>query len=348
MAYGGDITVFVEEKAGDLGAPGNVPFWLSPDIDIPAHSGEAVQGANQVQVRVHAHDEPFLTTKIIAEVYVGKPSLVLSPTTGTQRIDPGDLLYRQPGTTVTGPEPTVDDFGATRTFSWTPSASAAAIDGPGHRCLIVRAYPLDVTPPNSPFDVPNERHEAQHNIEILTTTTHSAKMSRGGAGTKKSPRKRDKETGLWWEELVTLAAGKRGRRYIACALDPEPGDEIVGGLRKGLREAKVGGFSQYPPSEVRLEALDTRGEAVDPRQLLKNRKFASQAGLGGKGLFTEDRLLSAMAAEFGPRKPVRVVLRFDHSNIPPKTAAVMHVVQWDENGRPEGGMTIVAAAPVVA
>ena len=345
MAYGGDITVFVEDKSGDLGAPGSTPFWLSPDVDIPAHPGEAVQGANQVRVRVHAHDEPFLTTKIIAEVYVGKPGLVLSPATGTKRIDPGNLLYRQGGTLVTGPEPIVDDFGATRTFSWTPSSSAAAIDGPGHRCLIVRAYPLDVTPPNSPFDVPNEAHEAQHNIEVLTTTTASTKsMAKGGAGTKKSPRLRDTATGLWWEELVTMAAGRRGYRYIACAFDPDPSEEVLGGLRKALSQAKVSGFSSKPPNEVRLEALDARGEAIDPTALLKKRKFAKQAGIGG-GLFADDRLLSATSAELGPRKLSKIMLRFDHSNLEPRSAAVLHIAQWDENGDPEGGMTVVAVAP---
>ena len=43
MAYGFDVTVYVEDKTGDLGAPGSpAPWWLSPDVDIPAHTGEAV------------------------------------------------------------------------------------------------------------------------------------------------------------------------------------------------------------------------------------------------------------------------------------------------------------------
>ena len=93
MAYGFDVTVYVEDKTGDLGAPGSpAPWWLSPDVDIPAHTGEAVQGANDVRIRVHAHEEPILDEKIVAEVYVGNPSLVMSPTSGTSRIDPGTLL----------------------------------------------------------------------------------------------------------------------------------------------------------------------------------------------------------------------------------------------------------------
>ena len=64
MAYGTDVTVYLEDTAGDLGAPGSpAPWWLSPDVDIPAHAGEAVQGVNDVQVRVHAHDVPVLAVE---------------------------------------------------------------------------------------------------------------------------------------------------------------------------------------------------------------------------------------------------------------------------------------------
>ncbi|MEA2440850.1 MAG: hypothetical protein QOH76_2274, partial [Thermoleophilaceae bacterium] len=57
MAYGTDVTVYVEDKAGDVGAPASpAPWWISPDVDIPAHSGEAGQGSNDVQIRVHTHE----------------------------------------------------------------------------------------------------------------------------------------------------------------------------------------------------------------------------------------------------------------------------------------------------
>src|SRR5881227_2906472 len=119
MAYGGDTSVYVEDRLGDQGGlplPG--PFWLSPDVDIPAHTGEARLGSNDVQIRVHAHDEPILTEKIAAEVYVGVPSLAMSPSVGTKRIDPG-LTFRPSG--VAGTEPVADVPGGTITFPWTPS-----------------------------------------------------------------------------------------------------------------------------------------------------------------------------------------------------------------------------------
>src|SRR4051795_404893 len=136
MAYGGDVSGYVEDRLGDQGldpAP-PTPFGLSPDVDIPAHTGEARQGSNDVQIRVHTHEEPILAEKVTAEVYVGEPSLAMSPTVGTKRIDPGNLVFRPPG--VTGTEPVADNAGGTVTFPWTPSNDETQVDGPGHRCLV--------------------------------------------------------------------------------------------------------------------------------------------------------------------------------------------------------------------
>ncbi len=341
MAYGGDVNVYVEDKAGDLGAsPSPVPWWLSPDVDIPAHSGTAFQGANTVQIRVHAHEEPILTEKIVAEVYAGNPSLVMAPGSNAVRIDPGNLLFRPIG--VAGTEPIADEPGGTATFPWTPSSAATAPDGPGHRCLIVRAFPQSVAPPTSPFDVPNEQHEAQHNIEVLTTMKSMSKMSAGGAGTPGDPRKVDEDTGLWWEALTTIAAGRRrGVRYVVWAFDPSPDDGVLECVREQLRKSRIDGISADPPAYVTLGAPDARGEKLDPVELVRKRGFARQAG----ELFAPDRVVTAAAVELGPRKPTTLLLRFDHSNIPDRTAVVLHGAQFAEDGRPEGGMTIVALAP---
>lgn len=341
MAYGNDVTVFVEDKAGDLGAPNTpAPWWLSPDVDIPAHPGEAVQGPNDVQIRVHAHEEPQLAEKIVAEVYVGNPSLVMSPTANTVRIDPGNLRFRTRD--VPGNEPVADVPGATLTFSWTPTSTAGNVNGPGHRCLILRAFPEGVTPPSSPFTVPNEQHEAQRNIEILTTTTAGGQRDRG-MGTREDPRRRDRGTGMWWEPLETLAPGKRGRRYVVAAFDPDPDGLIAkmvkGGLPKGTR------FSSEPPAALELDTGDAKGQPVDPGKLFGRRRFAARSGLG-RGIFMEERLLAATAVELGPRRPSRLMLRFDHSNLDKRGAVILHVAQWNEAGVPEGGITVVALAPV--
>jgi hypothetical protein len=342
MAYGNDVTVFVEDVAGDQGAPGASPFWLSPDVDIPAHPGEATQGPNTVQIRVHSHDEPIIEELIAAEVYVGQPSLAMSPTANTQRIDPGNLRFRPAN--LAGTEPVASLAGGILTFTWTPSATAGQVDGPGHRCLILRAFPESLTPPTTPFDVPNEQHEAQRNIEILSTTKRKGSSGKRGAGIPKDPRRLE-DDGLWREDLMTLALGRRrGKRFVVWAFDPDPSSEVVGGLKKGLAAAKASGFSKEPPARVELGASGPVVEQIDPLKLLQNGGFVHQSGLGS-GVFREDRLIAAGAVELGPRKPTHLLLGFDHSNIERGTSVVLHGAQFDQRGRPEGGITIVAVAP---
>ena len=332
MAYGNDVSVFVEDKAGDLGAPNSpAPWWLSPDVDIPAHPGEAHAGANQVQIRVHAHEEPILDEKIVAEVYAGNPSLVMGPTSGTRRIDPGNLLFRG-SASVSGTEPIATVAGATLNFSWTPSADASQPDGRGHRCLVVRAFPESLTPPGANFDVPNEQHEAQRNIEILAT---SSEEGTGGAGTKTDPKLRHPPEGLWWEEILTRAIKKRGARILAVGLDPRPDKQIQAIVRKALGRRKFAGFSGRRPEAVRLH-VGKLGEEIDPPRVPRK---------AGGGLFASDRLLAAARVELGPRESDAIHLGFDHSNLRESQAVVLHVAQWDTNGRPEGGLTVVALAP---
>jgi hypothetical protein len=336
MAYGGDGSVFVEDRAGDQGDPtvGSGPFWLSPDVDIPAHTGEARQGSNTVQVRVHAHDEPILGEKIAAEVYVGQPSLAMSPTVGTKRIDPG-LTFRP--STVPGAEPVASIAGGITTFTWTPSNDPAQVDGPGHRCLVVRAFPQSVPPPTDPFTVPTEPHEAQHNIEVLATTKMMISGGSAGAGTPHDPRRRNKD-GLWSERIATVGAGKPGVRYAVWVFDPEPPQAV----RHALGHTTI---SKQPPKQVTLEPDPKHGNAIDPHDLLHNGPFLEQSGFG-KGLFAPDRLLAGAEVELGPDELAYLLLRFDHSNLKEHSAAVLHGVQWDEHGRAEGGMTVVAVAAV--
>ena len=340
MAFGNDQSVFVEDKLGDLGAPGSSPFWLSPDVDIPAHSGRAVQGANTVQIRVHAHEEPFIEEKVVAEVYVGNPSLAMSPTVGTVRIDPGNLLFRPPG--VAGSEPILTEAGVTLTFPWTPSSGATDVDGPGHRCLVVRAFPQSVTPPTGSFTVPTEQHEAQHNIDVLSTTTAPG-QGFAGDGTPDDPRRRDENDGRWAEIFDTIGHGKRGKRFVVWAVDPTPDDRILHAVRRNLGRRKFAGFSDLPLESVSVDAVGLFGDPISPKALLRT-PFGRKAGLG-RGLFARDRLVAALSVVLGPRKLSQVVLRFDHSNLKARTGVVLHGAQFDENGVQEGGVTLVAVSP---
>jgi hypothetical protein len=267
----------------------------------------------------------------------------MSPTVGTRRIDPGGLTWRP--INVPGTEPIADEPGATQTFPWTPSASSADVDGPGHRCLIVRAFPVSVTPPTSAFDPANEQHEAQHNIEVLSTTKGFAGGggAGGGAGTPGDPKHRDPSDGMWWERFQTMAIKRRGKRYVVWAFDPKPSDEIVEMIRPLLKKSRVKGFSDEPPARIAIEVeKPTSGGQIGVRDL--NPDFAGTAGIG-KGLWARKRLVAAAEMELGPRTQSWFRMRFDHSNLAAGTAVVLHGAQWSADGRPEGGMTVVARAP---
>jgi hypothetical protein len=319
-----DPTVFVEDIAGDLGdrpAPG-VPWWFSPDVLIAGPSpGVATTSGNTVQIRVHAHEEPILAEKINAEVYVGNPSLVMSPTANTKRIDPGNLKFRT--IDVPGTEPVANTSGATTSFPWTPTGTTGDPDSAGHRCLVVRAFPESVTPPTGAFDVPNEQHEAQHNIEIVKTQM--------------------KMKSAYVSELTTVAAGKKkGPRFVVGAFDPRPDKKLEALWRRGF--PKLGEIATRRPKGFKLEAAGAEGEPVSPRELFGKSAFVRKAGLG-EGIWAKSRVSAGLRIELGPRKVSGVRWGLDPGSMEPGTAAVFHVAQFDERGRPEGGITVIAQAP---
>jgi hypothetical protein len=138
---------------------------------------------------------------------------------------------------------------------------------------------------------------------------------------------------------------ERDRRFVLWAFDPRPNPALFAPLREAFGKAGLGGFAQKPPQQARLETLRVRGEALDPRTFhTRHRRFVSRARIGD-GLFAPDRLVAAASVELGPRRPVRLRLLFDHSNVRSGRGVVLHGAQWREDGTPEGGMTVVALPP---
>jgi hypothetical protein len=148
---------------------------------------------------------------------------------------------------------------------------------------------------------------------------------------------------MWWEQFATLGAGKRGTRFVVWAIDPDPSDQIRTAVGRAMRRLKFAGFSEQKPEKISIEAVGARAEEVAPSRLVRS-QFGRAAGLG-KGLFGRDRLIAAASIGLGPRKESSVLLRFDHSNLRERHAVVLHGAQFDESGRPEGGITLVALAP---
>jgi len=156
-----DTCIYLEGNSGDGGTHAGV-LWLSPDINInvgTANEGKATTGSNVVRVNTHRKSgciplnggEP---APVLIDVYVGDPSLVMTPGT-TDKISPSSLGFPDP-TTITV-------AGVPQTFSWTPTGSGN--QSQGHRCLVAISYPDTDSVPGGAFDVSNQ-HVAQHNITI--------------------------------------------------------------------------------------------------------------------------------------------------------------------------------------
>jgi hypothetical protein len=83
---------------------------------------------------------------------------------------------------------------------------------------------------------------------------------------------------------------------------------------------------------------------LDPRELLDNGKFLERSGIGS-GVLDRQRLVHASALNLSPKKVVQLLVRFDVSRMRKGYVAVLHFMQADRTGRPEGGFTLGIKAP---
>jgi hypothetical protein len=115
---------------------------------------------------------------------------------------------------------------------------------------------------------------------------------------------------------------------------------IIKHLGRHKSDTKI---SHKPPDNVVLEGK--RVEQIDPGELAHDGPFVEESGFG-HGLYDSSRVVAAAALDLDTKNPVELRLGFDHSNLTPHSAVVLHLVQFSERGQPEGGMTVVALAPV--
>lgn len=158
-----DVRLYLEAVAGDGGNHTAAVWWLSPDIILNGGTYQASPSApNTVDVRPHAKPGDHIgINTVMIDVYVGDPSLVMTPTSNTTKLtnDPNDP--GRPALVVPIPPPS----GTIHTFTWINGGTP--VEAPGHKCLIAQVYPIGETPSPTNFDLPFDQHVAQHNIDIL-------------------------------------------------------------------------------------------------------------------------------------------------------------------------------------
>jgi hypothetical protein len=248
-----DQCFYIEATAGDGGSHTNPTFWLSPDIQLTgpvSGSDKADPGVdNSVMVRVHRKSgsctTPVGTESILIDLYVGNPALVMKPNDPSSTTKLTNTAGRPNAfTSPAGLTPA----GTAVPITWHPPSPATGPESPGHKCLIVRAYPDSLSPDTGDFHVPDDPHVAQHNICIVPCSGGGGGGAPGGrASGERTPHAREAgSTGCTFDvstanlsdqdpELATLRVvrdlhpGREVNAFLVERLQPVPGFQRISG-----------------------------------------------------------------------------------------------------------------------
>ena len=293
-------------------------WWDSPDIWINTPGGTvADEGANTINLRLHlAREKTFADSQAEVEVFVGNPSLVMTPTAGTVNL--GSVLVAKTAFPAGGGTKDAQ-------LPWTVPANPTGIVGAGHRCLIARVYPFSSSKP-SDFQVVADQHEAQRNICIVSCGTEGGGAGGAGGGLAGAPGGEPMgpgDDGLWEFRVDTTALGKRAERVtLRVTRPPALAPERLKAIRTLLKRSHFRGFAKQPPKKFLLEAVG-KAAVDDVRE-----------SMTAKPKFELDVKLQ-------PKRMVRFGLKVDMSKTSRGQAQVFELEQIGSKKKVQGGVTVV-------
>jgi hypothetical protein len=324
-------------------------WWMSPDIWIGTPGGTvAYQGPNEFFVKVHmTAGKTFAASQARCDLYIGNPSLVMTPTAGTVLV--GQNLVPKAELTNNGTVTTK----FTRTLT-VDTANPSNPDQPGHRCLIARVYPFGTARPNV-FDVPNEQHEAQLNVTIASTSKEGAAMGgagagmggagNGGEGQMGGPPIGPGPDGMWGFLVDTTTVGDEAEEVVIRATQATELSKPE--LRVLLRALGNRQFEAFVEDELHFDlSFELEREFLPAVRYVQNEgewceidveavpadPFIPDVKQLGQGEF-------ALVLE--PQRIARFALKADMSGVAPGQAAVFHINQHSVHGDVQGGLTLV-------
>ena len=169
-----DTCIFIEAISGDGGTHNaNGIWWLSPDITLtgPASGLDHADTGQSNPVKVKVHRKSSASgchfpgdESITVELWVANPSLVMAPRPGSAtRVG-----------FIGSPLP-LEGSSRLQQIDWTPPSGVPADDpqSRGPKCLVARCYPDSGHASHAEFFVPTDQHVAQHNLCVVSTTTHA-------------------------------------------------------------------------------------------------------------------------------------------------------------------------------
>ena len=309
--------IFMEATPGDGGVHSAATWWLSPDaIMTGADPSVANPGANTTNVRVHWKGNCALSgpSAVLFELYVGNPSLAMSPLNTKQLAAPTVVPGIAAGSAAVVP------------VNWTPSANAGDPDGPGHKCLVARAYPVGSTP--DPGDLsghlPTDQHYVQHNLTVVGA----------GAGPQK----------------ITINTGNKEREEQTATVlvqhDLQPSKFVLNAITPSLKTVR--GFKQVSNKQlahvsIDLSAFEKAALKVQPARKIPALHVQTNLVADVKtklfGALAHPNLQAAVALQ--PRFFSTFTLAVDLTGTHSGDAHVFHLTQKNAKGQFDGGLTVV-------
>ncbi len=314
-----DTCIFMEAIPGDGGNQNpNDVWWLSPDISLVGPvSGADNADAGQINpVRVKFHRKSANSNchfpgdeSLTVELWVANPSLVMSPRVGRSATRVGFIGSPLPAEGGNG----------TQQIDWDVPAASPPDDpqSPGHKCLVARCYPDSGAPVNTSFFVPGDQHVAQHNLCIISATSHHLRFKVSTVNPSPIPTPhQDQQVKV--RAVLDLHPNEFVRRMVVSGLQPLAGftqlrtTPLPFGFKfdlTGLHSSQVvdhshpGTLSPFPPHT---------NPSFEARIVLASRQVTQLTFLAD--------LRGAQAGE----------------------AFIFHLIQTSVNDSAEGGLTLVA------
>lgn len=316
----GDTCIFMEAVTGDGGNHTASVWWLSPDIVLTGPiSGpdKADPGQNNtVEIKIHRKSEEsnciFPGVEAVnVELWTGNPSIALAPNNAAST-----KLIQLTGSPVPLPGAT-----SSQIIIWNPPAGVPPShpESAGHKCLIARVYPDNLTPSPQSFFVPTDQHVAQRNICVVPCNAPGAARRPGPCGLKVNTINPGVEADkVTLRAKADLSPTKFVRRAVMPALEKFPGFK-----RLAVR----------PPRDFRFDLRELPDAEVNDQTKIGclgilfggKRFYEARVGLKAGQLINVGFEANLDGAEFGD-------------------AYIFHLTQTGSHGSPHGGLTLVMVA----
>lgn len=317
----GDTCIFMESVTGDGGVHNANVWWLSPDIILngPVSGPDKADPGqnNPVQVRFHRKgansDCTFPGAEALnVELYAGNPSIAMTPNN-----QGSTALIQLIGTPV--PQ---EGTSAIQVINWTPPSGVPVSNpqSPGHKCLIARVYPDNLTPSSTNFFAPGDQHVAQRNICIVPCDGPGAARRPGPCGFKVT--------------TVNIHEKQREKVTLRALLDMRPNAFVRETVLKSLK--RFAGFKRLavrPPQNFRFELRE-----------FPHAEINDQSRLGCLGILLGGKRSYQASITLEPAQLIRVPFQANLEGAAFGDAYIFHLTQFGEANDPQGGLTLVMVA----